>query len=167
MHQERLWGRIASGPAAVSSVRRSCRDCTGSGERGPKLRLQAYASAKNFDEIAKHGVTPYIPFRAGTTGDRGGLFAKAFHYFNLYRDQFLSHYHKRSNVEAAIGAIKAKFGDAVRSKTDLAMKKEVLCKVLCHNLTVLIGAMHELGITPDFATAPTVPTGLRVVAAGG
>ena len=79
----------------------------------------------------------------------------------------MSHYHKRSNVEAAIGAIKAKFGDAVRSKTDLAMKKEVLCKVLCHNLTVLIGAMHELGITPDFATAPTVPTGLRVVAAGG
>jgi transposase len=123
---------------------------------------RAYASAANFDAIAKHGVTPYIPFRAGTTGDRGGLFAKAFHYFSLYREQFLRQYHKRSNIEAAIGAIKAKFGDAVRSKTDLAMKNEVLCKILCHNLTVLISAMHELGIQPDFASAPVCTTSLKL-----
>jgi len=115
---------------------------------------RAYASGANFDAIAKHGATPYIPFRAGTTGQSGGLFAKAFHYFSLHRDAFLRQYHKRSNVEACIMSIKTKFGDAVRSKTDLAMKNEVLCKILCHNICVLIGAMHELGITLDFATAP-------------
>jgi len=27
---------------------------------------------------------------------------------------------------------------------------EVLCKVLCHNLRVLVGSMHELGIEPVF-----------------
>ena len=123
---------------------------------------RAYASAANFDAIAKHGATPYIPFRAGTTGDRGGLFAKAFHYFSLHRDAFLRQYHKRSNVETAIMAIKAKFGDSVRSKTDLAMKNEVLCKILCHNLTVLISAMHELGIQPDFASAPVCTTSLKL-----
>ena len=46
--------------------------------------------------------------------------------------------------------IKAKFGDAVRSKSDIGQLNEVLCKVLCHNLCVLIQAIHELGIAPTF-----------------
>ena len=60
-------------------------------------------------------------------------------------------YHKRSNVESTMSMIKAKFRDHVRSKTDVAMKNEVLCKVLCHNICRLIHAIHELGITPTFA----------------
>jgi hypothetical protein len=54
-------------------------------------------------------------------------------------------------------AIKTKFGDYVRSKTDVPMKNEVVAKILCHNLCVLINAMHELGIQLDSATAPTSP----------
>jgi hypothetical protein len=46
--------------------------------------------------------------------------------------------------------IKGKFGDAVRSKSDIGQLNEVLCKVLCHNLCVLIQAIHELGIDPAF-----------------
>ena len=42
------------------------------------------------------------------------------------------------------------FGDALRSKTDTAMKNEALCKVFCHNLVVLIHEMHELGIEAAF-----------------
>jgi transposase len=121
-----------------------------------------YASESNFQAIAKHGAAAYIPFRSGTTGRSGGLFAKAFHYFSLNRETFCQHYHRRSNVESAISAIKAKFGDAVRSKTDVAMKNEVLCKILCHNLVTLIGAMHEFGIQLDFAAAPVCTTSLRL-----
>jgi hypothetical protein len=66
--------------------------------------------------------------RNWTTGAVGGPFAKAFHYFSMYRQGFLRHYHKRSNVETAVMMIKSKFGDAVRSKTELAMRNEVLCK---------------------------------------
>jgi transposase len=112
-----------------------------------------YSSNANFEAIAKHGATGFIPFRNWTTGAVGGLFAKAFHFFSLHREEFLQHYHKRSNVETAVMMIKSKFGDAVRSKTEVAMRNEVLCKVLCHNICCLIQAMHELGIQPDFAAA--------------
>jgi transposase len=118
---------------------------------------KAYASEANFQAIEKHGATGYIPFKSHVTGAVGGLFAKAFHYFNLHRDTFLAHYHKRSNVESAIMSIKTKFGDSVRSKTDVAMRNEVLAKILCHNICCLIAAMEEFGIPVDFGTSPTVP----------
>ena len=115
---------------------------------------KAYASENNFQAIAKLG-RPRSSRSSPTRPERsGGLFAKAFHFFNLHRDVFLAHYHKRSNVESAIMSIKTKFGDCVRSKTDRAMRNEVLCKILCHNLCCLIDAMHELGIAADFAAAP-------------
>ncbi len=36
------------------------------------------------------------------------------------------------------------------SKTDAAMVNEVLCKLLCHNLTCLIQEQETLGIAPIF-----------------
>jgi transposase len=123
---------------------------------------KVYASLNNYAEIAKHGATPYIPFKSIHTGAGGGLWAKMYHYYNLQRDEFLSHYHKRSNVESTFSMIKAKFGDSIRSKTDTAMVNEALCKLLCHNLCCLIASIHELGITARFwgdepaAVAPVV-----------
>jgi len=49
--------------------------------------------------------------------------------------------------------IKGKFGDSVRSKTDVAMANEAMCKVLAHNLVVLIHEVYELGIHPTFWNA--------------
>ena len=46
--------------------------------------------------------------------------------------------------------VKAKFRDHVRSKTDVAMKNEVLCKFLCHNICVIHQSHIELGIEPVF-----------------
>lgn len=46
--------------------------------------------------------------------------------------------------------MKRKFGDSLRSKTDVAMVNESLCNILCHNLVVLIHEMCELGIDPVF-----------------
>jgi transposase len=74
-----------------------------------------------------------------------------YHYFAYQRDTFLSHYHKRSNVETTFSMIKAKFGGSLRSKSEVGQRNEVLCKVVAHNLCVLISAMHELGMpTPSF-----------------
>ena len=50
-------------------------------------------------------------------------------------------------------AIKAKFGDAMRSRTPVVRVKEVLCKVLCHNICCLISAIYELGIEPQLVAA--------------
>lgn len=71
---------------------------------------------------------------------------------NDNREEFLTHYHKRSNVETTFHMIKAKFGQRLRSKTLTAQINEALCKVLCHNLCVVIQSVHELGIETDFST---------------
>ena len=46
--------------------------------------------------------------------------------------------------------VKSKFGASVRSKTWTAQINEVLCKIICHNICVVIQEMHELGINPNF-----------------
>src|SRR5262245_37367868 len=85
-----------------------------------------------------------------TQPGKGGLFERMFHYFNYRRDEFLQHYHKRSNVESTFSMVKAKFGHAVRSKSDTAMVNEVLCKFLVHNLCVLNQEQCELRIETEF-----------------
>jgi transposase len=111
---------------------------------------KAYSSLDNLQAAVDLGATPYIPFKSNSTGERGGLWAEMFRYFCEHRDTFMRHYHKRSNAESTFSAIKAKFGDSVRSKTDTAMKNEVLCKVICFNICCVIQEMHELGIDPVF-----------------
>ena len=94
---------------------------------------------------------PYVPFKINSRGDtRPGVWERMHAYFTLNRDEFLRHYHCRSNVESTFSMVKRKFGDAVRSKTDTAIKNEVLAKILCHNVVVAIHEMHELGIDPTF-----------------
>lgn len=112
---------------------------------------KAYTSKHNLAVVDALGATPYMPFKKTIhQGKGGGLWAKAFHYFHLHRDEFEKHYHKRSNVESTFSAIKRKFGDFVRSKTDSAMVNEALCKILCHNICVLIQESYELGISATF-----------------
>jgi transposase len=111
---------------------------------------KVYASLDNYAVIDRAGAVPFVPFKSNHTGAGGGLWARMFHYFNFQREDFLSHYHKRSNVESTFSMIKAKFGDSVRSKTETAQVNEALCKVLCHNVCCLISAAYELGIAATF-----------------
>lgn len=111
---------------------------------------KGYSSKSNTEVIVKHGATPFIAFKSNATGAGGGLWEKMHHYFQFKRSEYLSHYHKRSNVESTFSMIKAKFRDHVRSKTDVAMKNEVLCKVLCHNICCLVSAIYELNLVPTF-----------------
>ena len=76
-----------------------------------------------------------------------------YHLFMLNREVFMKHYHKRSNAESAF-AIKGKFGDSVKSKSDTGQVNEVLAKVLCHNVCVLCQAIHEQGIELTFHDSP-------------
>ena len=111
---------------------------------------KGYTSKSNYDAIAKLGAVPFISFPDSHKGRGGGKWAKMYHYFNFRKQEFLQHYHKRSNVESTFSMMKRKFGESVRSKTDAAMVNKVLYKLLCHKLVVLIHEMHELGIDPVF-----------------
>ena len=110
----------------------------------------AYSSKKNLQIIDSFGGTPFIPFKKNATGKRGGaLWRKTFHYFQLHKEDFLEHYHKRSNVESTFGAIKKKFGESVKSKNRVAQENELLCKIIAYNITVLIHEMVQLNGTSE------------------
>jgi hypothetical protein len=117
---------------------------------GLSLMPRLYGGRRTGAQTVYQPATPFVAFKARHTGKGGGLWGRMHHYFNFRRDEFLSHYHKRSNLESTFCMIKAKFRDHVRSKTDIAMRNEALCKILCHNLCVLIQEMYEVGIDPLF-----------------
>ena len=114
-----------------------------------------YSDRRNLRAVQAVGGTAYIPFKISSTGiDRhhkfDGLWHRMWHFYNFNREAFMQHYHKRSNAETTFSMIKAKFGGAVRSKTPIAQVNEVLCKVLCHNICVLIQSIYELGVEANF-----------------
>lgn len=115
---------------------------------------KGYSSRENFELVNSLNATAYIPFKSNTTGKQRGskIWGKMYHFFMFRREEFLQHYHKRSNIETTFHMIKAKFGTQVRSKNTTAQINEILLKVLCHNICVVIQEMHELGIKPDFCT---------------
>ena len=108
-------------------------------------------SSRNIHETASQlGVQAFIPFTKNATGTSNGsaIWKKMFHYFKFNQEEFMAHYHKRSNVETTFHMIKSKLGDCLKSKNFTAQKNELLCKVLAHNILVLIMETQELGINP-------------------
>jgi transposase len=78
------------------------------------------------------------------------LWRRAFHYFQLHKDEFLEHYHKRSNAESTFSAIKKKFGETIKSKNRKAQINEMLCKIIAYNITVVIREIIEFGFDTKF-----------------
>lgn len=120
---------------------------------------KGYLGATNMLATLQRGAIPYIPFKSnsvpdsrGSYGAKSELWTRMYHFYSLHRTEFLQHYHKRSNVETTFHMIKSKFGQRLRSKSLTAQINEALCKVLCHNLCVVIQSVHELGIEAAFAT---------------
>lgn len=121
---------------------------------------KGYLGATNMLATLQKGAIPYIPFKTnsvpdsrGSYGPKSEVWTRMFHFYSLHRAEFLQHYHKRSNIETTFHMIKAKFGQRLRSRTLTAQINEALCKVLCHNLCVVIQSVHELRIETNFETA--------------
>jgi transposase len=119
---------------------------------------KAYSDRKCLKAVQAVGGTAFIPFKVSSTGmgdhhhKFDGLWNHMWHFYNFNREVFMQHYHKRSNAETTFSMIKGKFGGFVRAKTPVAQVNEVLCKVLCHNICVLIQSIYELGLEPTFWT---------------
>ncbi len=113
---------------------------------------KAYSSRQNIGYVNSIGGMTFIPFKSNTTGKAKGslIWKRMYNYYMLQREDFMDHYHLRSNIESTNNMIKSKFTDLVRSKNSLAQYNEILLKVICHNIVVLIQSMFELGIEPGF-----------------
>lgn len=119
---------------------------------------KAYLSGENLLTTLRHNAIPYIPFKSNSRaqtsyGPKSTLWTRMLEFYTDHREEFLTHYHKRSNIETTFHMIKSKFGQRLRSKTLTAQINEALCKVLCHNLCVVIQSQYELGIDVDFSEA--------------
>ncbi|MFH1229560.1 MAG: hypothetical protein V1678_04010, partial [Candidatus Aenigmatarchaeota archaeon] len=80
-----------------------------------------------------------------------------YHYVELNREEWLTRYHKRSNAETTVQMVKSKFGDRVKSKNWTAQVNEVLCKIIAHNICVVIQELHEGGLNKEFCTKSQNP----------
>jgi len=117
---------------------------------------KAYLSHDNLALVDGLGGTAFVPYKTNSQpGEAGSLWEKMYFYYQFRRDEFLQHYHQRSNIESTFSMVKAKFRDHVRSKTDVAMTNEVLCKFLCHNICVIHQSHIELRIAPVFWGPPS------------
>jgi transposase len=117
---------------------------------------KAYLSKGNLALVESVGGVPFVPFKSNSVPrlpllpEFSTAWDRMYHAFALNREDFLSRYHKRSNVETAFSMIKGKFGDAVMSKSPVGQRNEVLCKVLAHNVVVVGQAALEFGVEPRF-----------------
>jgi transposase len=99
---------------------------------------RGYLSNKNYAKAESLGVDPYILFKKNSRASGCKAWNKAFRTLITQSDDWLSNYHKRSNVELTFGAIKSKFGETLRGKNYTSLANELLCRIIAYNITVLI-----------------------------
>lgn len=114
---------------------------------------KAYLSRNNLNSIASIGAIPFIPFKSNSIANPKGtsLWRTMYEFFHDNKEEFLKHYHRRSNVESAFWMIKKNYRNFIRTKTYTSQMNELLVKCLCHNLSVLVQESFELGINIDFS----------------
>jgi transposase len=118
----------------------------------PSAADKAYLSRKNAQAVEDAGAVPFVPFKSNSLPPaEDSAWSRMYHYFMFNCEQFLAHYHHRSSVESAFSMVEAKFGGSIRSKSDTGQVNEALCKILCHNICVLINATQALGVEASFA----------------
>jgi len=80
-----------------------------------------------------------------------------FLFFTYHREEFDEHYRDRVQVEIAYASIKQKIAETIMSRNFDAQVNELLCKLIVHNITMLIQTMFAIGKLPDFLR-PQPPT---------
>ncbi len=112
----------------------------------------AYSSRNHMEMVSGLGAVPYIMFRSNSSGRAKGslTWSRMFRFFKQHREEFLDHYHKRSNAESVFNMIKRKMGTHLYCRTETAQNNELLCKCLAHNICVLIAETFEANAWLDY-----------------
>jgi transposase len=111
---------------------------------------KGYLAKKNFRAIVATGAEPFIPFKPNSRQGKDELWNRLHAYFVLNKKGFLAKYHKRSKSEVLFSSMKRVLHASVRAKSSTGSVAEVYMKVLVHNLRMLVHAIYELGIDPQF-----------------
>jgi len=123
-----------------------------------------YIAAHNQREVLLLGAVPYIAYRSNSSPygrPKSSFYKRMLELFEQRKPEFMEHYYRRNNIESTFFMIKARFGGFLRSKSERAQVNEALCKVICHNLCVLIQSMSELGIEPVFYSPSSMEEEVR------
>jgi transposase len=117
---------------------------------------KAYLGRANLNAAEAIGAAAFIPMKANTYDDpKSPAWSKLFHLYSYRIDEFLPHYHRRSNAETTFSAMKRLFGDTLMSKNDEAQVNELLLKTLAYNITCVVHSIFELGVTVPGLSACT------------
>lgn len=113
---------------------------------------KAYSSKRMHQLIEALGAIPYIPFKYTANPDERSpsIWRQMYGYFTNHKEEFLKHYHKRSNVETVFAMVKTKFGEFLKGKTLVSQKNELVMKFICHNLACLVHEIFENKIQIEF-----------------
>lgn len=99
----------------------------------------AYCSRGNCNIASDKGMKPFFKPRKDATAKAKG--SPSWHsMIRLWKDNqelFDKEYHRRSVIEAVMGAEKQRLGHTLFSKKDDLQDKEIRLKVICYNLLVL------------------------------
>lgn len=113
---------------------------------------KGYLAHEALNLVDSLGAVPYIAFKKNSRDNAESVvWNRMFHMFSLKREEFLDHYHKRSNVESVFSSLKRRYTDYVRNKGFTAQRNELLLKCLCYNISIVTQMAYELGIDPLFS----------------
>lgn len=114
---------------------------------------KGYSKIDHHAMLEEFGIAAFIPFKVGAViHEDPDAWSRKLGEFLFRREQWLPHYHRRSNVETVFSMIKGKFGSAIRARRPTSQVNEVLCKCLAHNLCCLVKAIFVSGLAPTFWT---------------
>ena len=110
----------------------------------------AYSDRKNLEFVESKNARPFIAFKGNAvSGNKSETWNKLLHYYSFHQDEFHERYRHRSNVESAFAAIKNNFGERLKSRDACGQINELLLKLVCHNLCILVKSMFDLNIDID------------------
>jgi len=122
---------------------------------------KAYLSRANFTAAWKLGLEPYMPFKVNSLGTASGcpIWTAKYHQFHSRPDEFLRHYHVRSQIESTFSSVKRTLGENLLSHTARARYNETLTRLWVHNVWTIIRISYEMGFDAGEAirTSRSVP----------
>ena len=130
------------------------------------LADERYLSRANLSVIEKAGAQPVVRFKPNSVSHpHDSVWERNFRFYRDCRGEFMETYRKHRIVRAVFLAIRARFGDQVRFRSERAHLNVMLLKIVIHNLCVLAKATRDLGIKVDFGAVPDEGYGQMPMAA--